>query len=108
MPPNISSADSAETRSSASSWRPANSSCGSRGVRGRGLGPGGGAWRYLGAGAQRLQPVVVAEVQRQREEAEQQRVAAELQEEPVVVLAHAVVDPGHTPGVTPVCVWVCV
>ena len=74
-----------------------------------GTGGRGGRGRHLMAAAQRQEVVVLAEVQQQREEAEQLRVEAELQEEPVVVLAHAVVDPGHTPShAAHACVCVCV
>lgn len=49
---------------------------------------------YLVKAGQRLEVVVLAEVQHQCEQAEDLSVEAELQEEPVVVLSHAVVDPG--------------
>lgn len=49
---------------------------------------------YLVKAPQRLEVVVLAEVQHQREQAEDLSVEAELQEEPVVVLPHAVIDPG--------------
>lgn len=49
---------------------------------------------YLVKAGQWLEVVVLAEVQHQCEQAEDLSVEAELQEEPVVVLSHAVVDPG--------------
>lgn len=49
---------------------------------------------YLIKACQRLEVVVLAEVQHQREQAEDLSVEAELQEEPVVVFSNAVIDPG--------------
>lgn len=49
---------------------------------------------YLVKARQRLEVVVLAEVQHQCEQAEDLSVEAELQEEPVVVLSYAVIDPG--------------
>lgn len=49
---------------------------------------------YLVKAGQRLEVVVLAEVQHECEQAEDLSVEAELQEEPVVVLSNAVVDPG--------------
>lgn len=49
---------------------------------------------YLVESRQRLEVVVLAEVQHQCEQAEDLSVEAELQEEPVVVLSHTVVNPG--------------
>lgn len=49
---------------------------------------------YLVKALQGLEVVVLAEVQHQCEQAEDLSVEAELQEEPVVVLPHAVIDPG--------------
>lgn len=49
---------------------------------------------YLVKARQRLKVVVLAEVQHQCEQAEHLSVEAELQEEPVVILSYAVIDPG--------------
>jgi len=53
---------------------------------------------YLVEGGQRLEVVVLAEVHDQGEQTEHLSVEAELQEQPVVVLAHAVVDPDRREG----------
>lgn len=49
---------------------------------------------YLVKACQRLEVVVLTKVQHQCEQAEHLSVEAELQEEPVVVLSYAVIDPG--------------
>lgn len=49
---------------------------------------------YLVEAHQWLEIIVLAEVQHQGEQAEDLSVEAELQEEPVIVLSHAVIDPG--------------
>lgn len=49
---------------------------------------------YLVETRQWLEIIVLAEVQHQGEQAEDLSVEAELQEEPVIVLSHAVIDPG--------------
>lgn len=49
---------------------------------------------HLVKARQRLEVVVLAEVQHQCEQAEDLSVEAELQEEPVVVFSHTVIDPG--------------
>lgn len=50
---------------------------------------------YLVEFRQRLEVVVLAEVKHQRVQTEDLSVEAELQEEPVVVLSHTVIDPGR-------------
>lgn len=49
---------------------------------------------YLVEARQWLEVIVLAEVQHQGEQAEDLSVEAELQEKPVIVLSHAVIDPG--------------
>lgn len=48
---------------------------------------------YLVQARQRLEVIVLAEVQHQGEQTEDLSVETELQEEPVVVFSHAVIDP---------------
>lgn len=54
---------------------------------------------YLVEARQWLEIIVLAEVQHQGEQTEDLSVEAELQEEPVIVLSHAVIDPGGRRGV---------
>ena len=49
---------------------------------------------HLVEARQRLEVIVLTEVERQGEQTEDLSVETELQEEPVVVFAHAVIDPG--------------
>lgn len=53
-----------------------------------------GCEHFLVKACQWLEVVVLTEVQHQREQAEDLSVEAKLQEKPVVVLSHAVIDPG--------------
>lgn len=50
---------------------------------------------YLVQSCQWLEVIVLAEVQHQSEQTEDLSVEAELQEEPVVVFSHTVIDPGN-------------
>lgn len=50
---------------------------------------------YLVKACQWLEVIVLAEVQHQGEQTEDLSVETELQEEPVVVFSHTVIDPGR-------------
>lgn len=50
---------------------------------------------YLVQARQRLEVIVLAEVQHQGEQTEDLSVETELQEEPVVVFSHTVIDPAR-------------
>lgn len=50
---------------------------------------------YLVEARQWLEVIVLAEVQHQGEQTEDLSVETELQEEPVVVFSHTVIDPGR-------------